>query len=49
MSEYVKQAKDFLTSCNATMEITYAGLEKPNWDSKPHRTMIALSKLREER
>ena len=38
MSEYVKQAKDFLTSCNATMEIKYVGLEKPNWDDKPHRT-----------
>ena len=38
MSEYVKQAKDFLASCNATMEIKYVGLEKPNWDDKPHRT-----------
>ena len=38
MSEYVKQAKDFLTNCNATMEIKYVGLEKPNWDDKPHRT-----------
>ena len=38
MSEYVKQAKDFLASCNATMEIIYAGLEKPTWDDKPHRT-----------
>lgn len=38
MSEYVKQAKDFLESCNATMEIKYAGLEKPNWDNQPHRT-----------
>ena len=38
MSEYVKQAKDFLASCNATMEIKYAGLEKPTWDDKPHRT-----------
>ena len=37
MSEYVKQAKDFLESCNATMEIKYVGLEKPNWDDKPHR------------
>lgn len=36
MSEYVKQAKDFLTSCNATMRIKYVGLEKPNWDDKPH-------------
>ena len=38
MNEYVKQAKDFLTSCNATMEIKYAGLETPNWDNKPHCT-----------
>ena len=38
MSEYVKQAKDFLANCNATMEIKYVGLEKPNWDDKPHRT-----------
>lgn len=38
MNEYVKQAKDFLTSCNATMEIKYVGLEKPNWDSQPHCT-----------
>ena len=38
MSEYVKQAKDFLKSCNATMEIKYVGLEKPNWDDKPHMT-----------
>ena len=38
MSEYIKQAKDFLTSCNATMEIIYTGLEKPTWDDKPHCT-----------
>mgnify|MGYP003294382822 CR=1 FL=1 len=38
MNEYVKQAKDFLESCNATMEIKYVGLEKPNWDDKSHRT-----------
>ena len=38
MKEYVKQAKDFLESCNATMEIKYVGLEKPNWDDDPHRT-----------
>lgn len=38
MSEYTKQAKDFLTSCNATMEIKRVGLEKPNWDDKPHLT-----------
>ena len=38
MNEYVKQAKDFLASCNATMEIKCVGLEKPNWDNQPHRT-----------
>lgn len=44
MSEYVKQAKDFLTSCNATMEINYVGLEKPNWDNQPHRTYDCIIK-----
>ena len=38
MNEYVKQAKDFLKSCNATMEIKYVGDETPNWDDRPHRT-----------
>ena len=38
MSEYTQKAKDFLASCNATMEIKYVGLEKPNWDDKSHRT-----------
>ena len=27
MNEYIKQAKDFLTSCNATMEIKATGLK----------------------
>ena len=36
MSDYVKQAKDFLASCNATMEIEYVGVEVPKWDTKPH-------------
>lgn len=44
MSEYVQQAKDFLTSCNATMEIKYVGLEKPNWDDKPHCTYDCTTK-----
>lgn len=44
MNEYVKQAKDFLTSCNATMEIKYVGLEKPNWDDKPHCTYDCIIK-----
>ena len=38
MNEYIKQAKDFLASCNATMEIKHVGIEKPNWDDKPHCT-----------
>jgi hypothetical protein len=37
MNEYVKQAKDFLESCNATMDIKYVGIETPNWDGKGHR------------
>lgn len=36
MSEYVKQAKDFLASCNATMEIKFVGFERPNWDDNLH-------------
>ena len=38
MNEYIKQAKDFLASCNATMEIKATGFEAPNWDSKLHCT-----------
>lgn len=38
MNEYVKQAKDFLTSCNATMEITYTGMEQnSNWKDEELR------------
>ena len=38
MSEYVKQAKDFLESCNATMKITYTGMElNSNWKDKELR------------
>lgn len=36
MTEYQKQAEDFLTSCNATMEIAYTGLEKSNLDDELH-------------
>ena len=33
MNEYVKQAKDFLESCNATMTITYLGkAANKNWN-----------------
>lgn len=32
MSEYIKQAKDFLAACNATMEISFVGKAYPLWD-----------------
>lgn len=32
MCDYVQQAKDFLKSCNATMEINLIGREDPLWD-----------------
>lgn len=38
MSEYEKQAKEFLANCNATINIEYVGLEIPNWDTKQHAT-----------
>ena len=38
MNEYVKQAKDFLESCNATMKITKIGYEaNKNWDENIYR------------
>ena len=38
MREYVKQAKDFLKSCNATMDIMYLGTEvNKDWDEKRER------------
>lgn len=38
MTEYQKQAKDFLESCNANMEITFVGTEiNPNWDDARKR------------
>ena len=38
MREYVKQAKDFLESCNATMDIMYLGTEvNKDWDEKRER------------
>ena len=38
MSEYVKQAKDFLASCNATMKMMYLGKEaNANWDETRER------------
>lgn len=51
MSEYVKQAKDFLASCNATMKITLLGKAvNENWgDNKPrnhYRVTIKTSRGR---
>ena len=38
MNEYVKQAKDFLESCNATMKIIRIGREKnKDWNDKDWR------------
>ena len=38
MSEYLKQAKDFLASCNATMTITYLGKDvNKMWDENNYR------------
>ena len=43
MSEYVKQAKDFLESCNATMKITYTGIdENKDWDDKKLRNTYSV-------
>ena len=46
MDEYVKQAKDFLESCNATMKITKIGYEaNKNWDENIyHNTYRATIK-----
>ena len=46
MDEYVKQAKDFLKSCNATMEITQIGYEqnKNQNDNGWHNTYRATIK-----
>ena len=46
MREYVKQAKDFLKSCNATMKITQIGCEQnKNWnDNGWHNTYRATIK-----
>lgn len=40
MNEYVKQAKDFLESCNATMQITYLGKGvNKNWNETQLRNV----------
>lgn len=46
MNEYVKQAKDFLTSCNSTMKIIQIGCEQnKNWnDNGWHNTYRATIK-----
>ena len=44
MSEYVKQAKDFLKSCNATMKITQIGYEaNKNWDENIYRNTYRVT------
>ena len=44
MNEYVKQAKDFLESCNATMKITYTGIdENKDWDDKKLRNTYSVT------
>ena len=36
MNEYLAQAKQFLTDCNAEMEIKFLCKTNPTWDEKPH-------------
>ncbi len=44
MNEYVKQAKDFLKSCNATMKITQIGYEaNKNWNENIYRNTYQVS------
>ena len=44
MNEYVKQAKDFLKSCNATMKITQIGYEaNKNWDENIYRNTYRVT------
>ncbi|MGN0318699.1 MAG: hypothetical protein ACI4E1_12285 [Lachnospira sp.] len=44
MNEYVKQAQDFLTSCNATMQITYTGIStNKDWDDKKLRNTYSVT------
>lgn len=44
MNEYVKQAKDFLESCNATMEIMYLGTEvNKDWDDERERDTYMIN------
>ena len=44
MSEYVKQAKDFLTSCNAEMQMMYLGTEaNENWGDTKERDIYMVN------
>ena len=44
MNEYVKQAQDFLKSCNATMQITYTGIgTNKDWDDKKLRNTYSVT------
>ena len=44
MNEYVKQAQDFLKSCNATMQITYTGINtNKDWDDKKLRNTYSVT------
>lgn len=44
MNEYVKQAQDFLKSCNATMQITYTGIDtNKDWGGKELRNTYSVT------
>ncbi len=44
MTEYQKQAKDFLTSCNATMEINFVGIDiNQNWQDNTKRAKYRVT------
>lgn len=44
MNEYVKQAQDFLKSCNATMQITYTGIDtNKDWEGKELRNTYSVT------
>jgi hypothetical protein len=44
MTEYEKQGKDFLTSCNATMEIDFVGIDiNQNWNDNTKRAKYRVT------
>ena len=44
MSEYVKQAKEFLASCNATMKITFVDTAlNPDWNDYEYRDVYRVT------